>query len=141
MQNHVYTIGSSMIFVKKTDTITELNRKMRLQSADTALEEAIRGSEKSDIQYCQDLFDAILAALGNEKWEELVERGRDCLAKRAFRRREDYDKFEFEVTQTGQKQSLQLCNILSGDVGLAMFAHTAAFSQLLMPLPLQLCEL
>ena len=55
MQNHVYTIGSSMIFVKKTDTITELNRKMRLQSADTALEEAIRGSEKSDIQYCQDL--------------------------------------------------------------------------------------
>jgi hypothetical protein len=117
---HEYTIGSSMVFIKKTDTITELNRLVHLQSPDSILEEALGATDKSDAVYCQDLFRAMCDASGHDRFADLVERARADLTARAFRQRADYDVFEFELRKTAQAHTLQLSNIMHGPTAFAI---------------------
>jgi hypothetical protein len=62
-----YIIGTTMLFIKSTDTLTILNKELALAGdSGTALHNALNAADKTGVEYCQDLFLAIVDAIKNQ---------------------------------------------------------------------------
>jgi tetratricopeptide (TPR) repeat protein len=126
-----YIVGQTMLFIKSTDTIGILNREMAVNAdAGCALEHAVNETEKSDVEYCQDLFVAIFDAIKKQVIPEDIEHARSVLVDKmeAFAERADYDAFEQACVTCARSKTLQLRGRLRGKFALQV--ATAALTRL-----------
>eukprot|EP01046_Picozoa_sp_COSAG06_P016602 COSAG06_NODE_1103_length_10693_cov_26.276760_5_plen_960_part_01 len=108
-----YQLGNSLIFVRDTRVMTNLDQLLSAHFDDGAeLAEALRASDKEEDVYCHDVFAQIAAALDTGSGGGDLDEARKILADRLRLNDSEYSRFEKVLLPLAEKRALNLCGFV-----------------------------